>query len=215
MATTYATTLELRPLIGMQAGETADTTRMQRLLDTAARLFDRETRGASNVVEGTEAYSATTATRYFDDAVHYNYLDIHDLLSVTEITRGSTEVPPANYKLLPLNPGTGPYTAIQFGYGLTIERDTEDHWYYNNPAIGYITGGISITGSWGYCTEANRPPAVKEAVLNWAAVIYKTGAVNMTELLQMITTQNPHRILAANVVEIVRSFKRTPRLVVA
>jgi hypothetical protein len=206
--TTYATMDELRPLIGVKASETTDEGRLQRVLNTAARLFDEATRGPY-VVEGAEAYSATTATRTFTDNIYDSFIDIPDLLSVTTITRGSTEVTTGNYKLLPLNPGLGPYTQIQFGSGLAIERDTEDHWYFHN--LGYISGGISIAGSWGYCTAANRPDAVEEAVLNWAAVIYKTGALTMQDLLQMISTQNPNKILAANVVGIVEAFKRKSR----
>lgn len=203
--TTYATIAELKPLVG-NASSASDAL-LQRILNSAARLFDQETR--RYVVEGQEAYSASVSqTRYFDDLVRGGHLEIHDLLSTSGIVRGSTTVPAANYKLLPLNRGNGPYTSIQWGQAFSIERDTEDHWYYSTHDI--VTGGIAITGVWGYCTAANRPDAVKQAVLDLSSLMYKTEALTLEQVMNMITPRDPMTIIARNVAQTIKAFKRAP-----
>jgi hypothetical protein len=180
-------------------------------LDAAARLFDQETRRF--VVEGTEAYSATAAvTRYFDDITNTDTIEIHDLLTSTTpiVIRGSTTILAANYKLLPLNRGNGPATSIQFGRGQYPTYDQEDHYYFSEHNNLILPGALAITGIWGYCSSANRPAAIKNAVLDWAAIMYKTGQVNMSEVLQMITVSGPTGLMAANVVSTVKTFKRGP-----
>lgn len=210
--TTYADVDELLPLIGIAATETYDEDRLQRLLNTAARLFDKETR--RYIVEGQEAYSETASTtRYVDDWVCGNYVEVPDLLSVSAIVRGSTTLTTDQYKLLPRNRGNGPITEIQFQQYQSITRDTEDHYYYNTN--GFITDGIAITGVWGYCTIDNRPDAIKEAVLQWAAIMYKTGAVSVESLLQMATVNGPTQFMAAGVRDIIKVFKRGGELRVA
>jgi hypothetical protein len=211
--TTYAEVADLLPLVGIASGESYDSARLQRLLNTAARLFDKETRRF--IVEGYEAYAATASTiRLFDDYLGSLELEIPDALTITAITRGSTTLAGTEYMLLPATTirGNGPITHLQFQQGVSISYDTEDHAYYGTHSNQFITNGIAITGTWGYCTEANRPDAVTEAVLQWAAIMYKTGAVSAEALLQMATVNGPMQFMAAGVKDIIRAFKRMPAM---
>jgi hypothetical protein len=69
-------------------------------------------------------------------------------------------------------------------------------------------GQFAVTGTWGYCTAANRPEAVKQAVLSLAAIMYKAGNLSMDAVLNMVSNQDPVGIMARNVRDAVMQFRR-------
>jgi hypothetical protein len=100
-------------------------------------------------------------------------IPIDDLLTVTQVTRGGTVVPSTEYQLYPLNRGNGPATKIVFRGDSSFNELvvlTPSSWY-GYPYKGMGVGQIAITGTWGYCTLANRPVVVKEATLMLAEVL--------------------------------------------
>jgi hypothetical protein len=205
MATTYAQISELKPLVGIVASNTDSDTLLQRVLDAAARMFDGATRGGG--IEGAEAYSVSaSATRYYDDD-NSGVIPIDDALTVTALTRGGTAIDTAYYKLYPYNPGNGPYTRIYLRGDVNTPITLGGTWY-SYPQAGVGLGQIAVTGTWGYCAAANRPEAVKNAVLNLAAVMYKSQALTMEQVLNMVSNQNPVGIMAANVKDAVKQFSR-------
>jgi hypothetical protein len=50
---------------------------------------------------------------------------------------------------------------------------------------------IAVTGTWGYCTQANRPAVVKEATLMQAERLYERISVSPTEMLAAM--RDPYR----------------------
>lgn len=204
MATTYCTIAELKPMVGIEASNTASDTMLQRILDAAARMFDGATRGA---MEGYEAYSesASEARLYDDD--NSGVLLIDDCLSVTALTRGGETITTDYYKLYPYNPGDGPYTRIYLRGDVTAPITLGGTWY-SYPQSGVGLAQFSVTGTWGYCTSANRPEAVKNAVLNLAAVMYKTQALTLDQVMQMVSNTDPVGIMSRNVKDAVLQFRR-------
>ena len=203
MATTYATIAELKPLVAIT--NTDSDTMLQRVLDAAARMFDGATRGAK---EGYEAYSesASEARLYDDD--NSGVLLIDDCLSVTALTRGGETITTDYYKLYPYNPGDGPYTRIYFRGDVNTPITLGGTWY-SYPQAGVGLAQFSVTGTWGYCTAANRPEAVKNAVLNLAAIMYKTQAVTLDQVMNMVSPADPIGIMARNVKDAVQQFRRS------
>jgi hypothetical protein len=205
MATTYATIAELKPLVGIVASNTDSDTLLQRVLDAAARMFDGATRGAK---EGAEAFSqANSSARRFDDYTGNGYVDIDDATAVTIVARdGQTLTVTTDYLLYPYNPGSGPYTRIVW---------TSNAGGFAGGSARYVgdvgRGAIEVTGTWGYCTAQNRPEAVKNAVLNLAAVMYKSQALTMEQVMNMVSNQNPVGIMARNVQDAVNEFRKGRR----
>jgi hypothetical protein len=205
MATTYATITELKSYVGIKVADTGSDTLLQRVLDAAARMFDGATRGGG--IEGAEAYSASaSATRYYDDD-NSGVLYVDDVLTVTALTRGGTAIDTADYKLYPYNPGSGPYTRIYLRADAETPITLGGTWY-GYPQSGVGLGQFAVTGTWGYCTAANRPEAVKHAVLSLAAVMYKAGNLSMEQVLNMVSDQDPVGIMARNVKDAVGQFRR-------
>jgi hypothetical protein len=205
MATTYATIAELKPLVGIVASNTDSDTMLQRVLDAAARMFDGATRGAK---EGAEAFSqANSSARRYDDYVCNGYVDIDDATAVTIVARdGQTLTVTTDYLLYPYNPGNGPYTRIVW---------TSNAGGFQGGSARYVDGlgygAIEVTGTWGYCTAANRPEAVKNAVLNLAAVMYKSQALTMEQVMNMVSDRDPVGIMARNVKDAVEEFRKGRR----
>jgi hypothetical protein len=186
-STTYATITELKQRVSVEATDVTADTLLQQLLDTAAYMVDQATRRPP---EGKEAFSATSSeTRYFDDP-RLGTVAIDDALTVTAITRGGTTITSTYYQLRPYNPGNGPYTSIQFRSDATSITNIE---WYGYPHTYMGTRQIAVTGTWGYCTQANRPAVVKEATLTQAEKLYERFGISPAELLTAM--RDPYKTL--------------------
>src|SRR4051794_28425805 len=85
--TTYATLAELKERVSIAAADTGSDTLLQQMLNSAAYLVDRCTRGAR---EGYEAFSQSSVeVRYFASE-GTGYLAIDDATAVTAVTVGVT-----------------------------------------------------------------------------------------------------------------------------
>ena len=199
--TTYATISELKPLVGIKLADTASDAILQRVLNSAARQFDMKTRRPP---EGREAFSESASeTRYFDDAYTARYVAIDDLLTVSAVVRGTDTITSDYYYL---DPRGTPHTRFYF--------QPNSYPGYSYPYLGIGLGQIAITGTWGYCTAANRPDQVGNAVLNLAAIMYKLQAVNLDQVLQMVSNQSPYGIMAATVKDAIQTFRKVSYSVV-
>lgn len=193
----------------------------QSLVNTAAEMTDAATRGrieGGMVVyqhrPGYEAFSVSASeTRYYDDDA-IGIVEIDDALTVTAITRdGSALTLNTDYYLEPANRGNGPYTRIRF---ITTTGSTGD-WasgvsrYQSNtwPSVRRI----AVTGTWGFCTLANRPAAVKELTLILAQNIYESQDLSLTDVVGAV--MNPDRYLDARAERMVRMLRRVQKVRVA
>ena len=200
--TTYATLAEFQARV-------SDTTStyLQQMLNAAANLIDNST---MRNVRGTELFTETAAgvVRYFDDDLSANgAVSIDDALTITAVTRAGTTIASTDYVLWPYNPGIGPYTKILFQASLTavplLVLNTSAYGY-PYPRQGHQQ--IAVTGTWGYCTQANRPPEIKEATLIQAIRMYERQNLPATDVAQMVA--NPWRQLDPLVAEIMEPYRK-------
>jgi hypothetical protein len=196
MATTYATITELKARIAKSADGTEVDAMLQQILDSAAQIVDHVTRGYRR---GYEAFSASASeARHYDDAPD-GTLRIDDAVTVTAVTRQSAAQVEGNtrdYVLYPYN--TTPKQEIRFMYGRGGGYD---------PARSPMAvRAVSVTGTWGYCTEATRPAIVKEATLTQAEKIYERIAIAPAELL--VAMRDPYRYVDAFVVAMLTPLRR-------
>lgn len=187
MATDYATNDELKPRVGIEAANTDSDGLLQQLLDAAAFIVDQVARnpvGCNRLPVGTAAFAATAAgeTRYFDDPLTGS-IEIDDCLAVTAVTQDGAAVDPTTYILWPYNPGNGPYTRLLFSSDAAVAPAIVTGSWYGYPQKGVGIRRIAVTGTWGYCTEANRPAVIKEATLIQAERLYERLGLNPSELL--------------------------------
>lgn len=141
-------------------------------MDFSDPIIESVVNAASRAIDkycGRRFYSAVE-TRYFE--AHNTWeLDVDDLLAVTSLKSDdngdgvyeNTWTVSTDYLLWPYNAAADglPYTVIEAG-------NSPNHYFPVN-----IRKGIEIAGTWGFCTTANQPPAVKEACLILAARLYK------------------------------------------
>jgi hypothetical protein len=193
--TTYATVDELKPRVGIEAGNDDSNTLLQQVLDAAAHIVDtaRNPQGCDRLPTGAEAFSATAsnATRYFDDPMT-GVIEVDDLLTLDGITRNGTALSADDYVTWPYNPGNGPITRILLRSDTLYDPLvlTGANWY-GYPNVGRGARMIAVTGTWGYCTQANRPAVVKEATLMQAERLYERISVSPTEMLAAM--RDPYR----------------------
>jgi hypothetical protein len=182
--TTYATKTELKERISVEAASTASDGLLQQLCNDAAYMVDHLTRGA---LDGYEAFSESASeTRYFDDDGS-GVVWLNDLLTISSITRGTATIAATYYKQMPLNRGNGPTThiALRSDALINFTPATNSLWY-GYPYEGVGLGQIGVTGTWGYCTQANRPAVVKEATLQIANLMYKQSGLSMSDVLNIL-----------------------------
>lgn len=171
-------------------GRNADAPSVQAMINAAAVMVDGLTRGYR---PGYEAFSASASEqRLFNDDIQVSgIVEIDDALTVTALTRGSSTVGSTYYQLYPYNPGNGPYTRILMRMDLIWLLGaviSPSSWYgYPYPGVG--AAQVAVTGTWGYCTAANRPAVVKEATLALAKQLFDEGAYTAKDMLQAV--QNP------------------------
>jgi hypothetical protein len=200
--TTYATRNELKARVNVTTANNDDL--LDQMLDASAELVDAETRGHKL---GYEAFSASASeVRYFDDDMS-GVIDIDDAVTVTAITRGGVVITLDYYKLYPYNRGNGPATRIylrsdsQFSDSLLVGGS-----WYGYPNDGWGMAQIAVTGTWGYCTQANRPKVVKEAVLTQAEAMYEFMSLSPTDA--GASQINPWKVLIPRVEMLIRRLKR-------
>jgi hypothetical protein len=151
--TPYATVAEVKPRCGVGQADTPTNMTsddlFQLLLDSASHLVDQNTRIPP---VGQYAFTATEAgvTRYYDDDMS-GVIAIDDVLEITAVQRNGVDV---DYAVDP--PNELPVTALVLVEGGSGHR------------------AITVTGTWGYCTEAARPAAVREATLQQATAMYRS-----------------------------------------
>lgn len=196
MSTTYAQISELKPRVGIEADNTDSDTLLQQVLDAAAHIVDtaRNPVGCNRLPLGAEAFSATAAgvTRYFDDPLT-GVIEIDDLIGApTAVVRNSTTLDTGGYTLYPYNPGDGPYTRIFLRSDALWEPTlTSGATWYGYPNVGSGARMIAVTGTWGYCAEADRPAIVKEAALMQAERLYERMMVRPEDMLAAM--RDPYR----------------------
>lgn len=177
--TTYAKPQDFRDRYS-KLSTAAPETAWQEYLNTAAQIVDELTRGYK---PGYEAFSASSSeTRYFDDVLNEVIHPIDDLLTVSAVTRNGVTVVTSDYQLHPYNRANRAANAIEFSI-YNISTGGTAGFYHSG--VGYAQ--IAITGTWGYCTQANRPPAVKEAALKIAKQLYDEGAYTAKDMMQAVT----------------------------
>lgn len=155
--TAYATLAELRsdPALKLAAGETADDTLLQALLDAVKQLIDSHT--------GRLFALSTDTTRHYDARQDVRGSGLYlkeDLCQITSVTNGDGVVVAANeYTTTPKN--ATPYWKITLlgsgGKAWTYTDDPED--------------AIVIVGRWAYSVTA--PNDIKRANIIGAAALYR------------------------------------------
>ncbi len=186
----YATLAEYKERVSVPAADTSHDAMLQQWLNAAAWVVDRHTR---QPIEGYPAFSESSSeVRYFDDDFGTSgSIEIDDAVSVASMTRGDTTISAGQFKTFPYNPGNGPITRLflrgdsAFPFLAVI---TTSSWY-NYPYRGAGVGQIAVTGTWGYCTAANRPFAVKEATLIMAGMFYQRRSLKRSDLIMAM--RNP------------------------
>ena len=115
------------------------------------------------------SFYARTETRHYD-AQWYDLLYVDDLLTITALKTDEnadgdyeTEWASSDYWLEPRNAATNkrPYRQVR-------TRATGN---YSFPVS--VEYGVEITGTWGYCTEANRPAEIKQFTLLMSHRLWK------------------------------------------
>jgi hypothetical protein len=171
--------------------DSATTTILQRYLNVAAYLVDYVSRKPPR---GAVAFSeSTSSTRRYDDVdggrfwYHGNILvlgggtfRIDDLLTATEVKRGGYVLAASDYILRPYN--EYPKTEII----LTEFRFPGDLTGYRTPMWGTGLAQFEVTGTWGYCAAADRPPVIKEAVLTQAERMYERMGLKARDLVNSV-----------------------------
>lgn len=204
--TTYATTEDLRALLSIPVGDDKPNDLLQRYLNAAAYLVDSQTRGAR---EGQEAFSATASiTRYFDDYIREDgVIDIDDAVTVTAVVRGGQTLDSSTYYTYPYNAGEGPITRIYLlSSSITLPSYQLGGSSYGYPYRDVGVKAIQVTGTWGYCTSANRPPEIKEATLMQAAAMYRKVYMPPRDVAQAI--RDPFKYLIDDVKMLIGRFVR-------
>jgi hypothetical protein len=208
-STTYATLAEFVAAAATARLNATSNAKHQQMLDTAARMVDLYTRNRNADLLGTEAFTASaSATRTYDHVLRNGgKLEIDDLIGApTAVTIGGTSITPiATYITgLPENPGNGPYTALQFRYDTTNIMGAGNAWYWNGIGVGQI----AVTGVWGFCTQANRPPEIKEATLLQAVRLYELANLGKDNMVQMALAGGSLPAIDPQVAIMLKPFRR-------
>lgn len=184
MATTYATLAEFVASANTARINATSTAKHQQMLDAAAELVDRYTRGFRI---GYEAFAVSASeTRYYDDVISNNgVVDIDDAVSVTALTRGGVTIASTDYYTYPYNPGEGPITQIRLLSSALVSNPVYQMLgrSYNFPFKNVGIKAIAVTGTWGYASSV--PKGIKEATLTLAVRMYELsnlGKDNMVNL---------------------------------
>jgi len=148
----YVTLAEAKTYLG--TGENGDDDLIQDSIDAAVAFIEATTG---------RVFEAATATKYYGSEVVYGRevrLD-DDLVSVTTLKKpdtDGTEVPEADYWLLPRNEGP-PYRRIM------LKVASEHDWAFSTDCW------IEVAGTWGYSVAP--PEDIKRATLVMAAYLYR------------------------------------------
>ena len=150
----YCTVAEVKALLN--ANESGDDTLLATLVTRASAMVDSYTR---------RTFAERSETKYYtpyEDTDGRTLLLGDDLLSITTLTNGDgTTIATTDYVLRPANslPAWGIRLKASSGISWTYEDAPED--------------AISVAGTWGYCTEANRPADITQATARLALWLYR------------------------------------------
>lgn len=186
-STTYATLQDLKDRLNITS--TTSDGKLQSMLDSAAVIVDQQTRGYR---VGYEAFSESASeTRYFNDVLQeYGFVAIDDCLSVTQVSRGGTVLDPLYYQLSPYNNPNGMADRLEtrgdsvFPF---LALMTTSSWYHF-PYRGVGAKQFAITGTWGFCTQAKRPPVIREATLLIATRMYERANLSNADLTAILAS---------------------------
>lgn len=160
------------------------------MITQTSRLIDLETR---------TWFYAETATKYFDTPDDPYRLKLNaPLLTITTLTNGNgTALTSGYYKLYPLNFSPKDEIRLLASQGVS----------WSNSANGDTEGAITVAGTWGECTAANRPADITAACLDIVVTVYRKrygvgteGAATITGAGVVITpkdiTEYAERVLS-------------------
>lgn len=214
MATTYATAAEFVAVAATARINVLANAKHSQMLEAAAEMVDRYTRGYRI---GYEAFSASTSeTRYYDDfLVIDGVLYIDDAVTVTAVTRAGTTVSSGNYYTYPYNAGEGPITQIRLlaGAGVIAPPFPIGAITYGYPFERAGVKQYAVTGTWGYCTQASRPPLIKEATLTLAVRMYELSNLGKDNMVQLALAGGDVPMLDKSVAMMLNKYKRLPVVV--
>jgi len=152
-STIYASVSEFKSYTRITSTDTTDDAVITNVLDGASRVIDNETR---------RTFYARTETHLYDvPDTSVLYIDDDDLLTITTLTNGDSEVlTTSDYILLPNNKDPK--------YAIKIKDASTKTW--EDDSSGNDEQVISIVGTWGF--SASAPLDIKEACLQIAANYY-------------------------------------------
>ena len=163
----YASLAEFKDRLGIDGSDHSRDYALDHVLQSASRWID--------ATLGRRFYTTPSPeVRYFTANLSFYYVDVDDLLSVTELATDANSVGTydtlwtanTDYRL-------GPINAVAEGKPYQF---IEKVWWtgrYSFPAYPY---GVRVTGQFGYCTLANVPPLIRELTMMVAET--DSGPVN-------------------------------------
>jgi hypothetical protein len=155
--TDYTTLAAVRSQLGLGDSDTGDDTLISTYVSQASQAIDTHTDRSFIGTNGTLTYDCQEPivigrTLYFD----------RDVLGVYSVTNGdSVTVSSSEYRLLPANSTPK--------YAMEILPSSSKQWTYTTDWQDAIT----VAGTLGYCSEANRPADITLAATKLAAWLYQ------------------------------------------
>ncbi len=150
----YCTVAEVKDLLN--ANESGSDTLLGVLVTRASALVDAFTR---------RTFAERTETRYYNPVEDVSWRTLvldDDLLSVTTLTNGDAVVIEASsYVTKPAN-----FSPV---WGIKLLGSSGIAWTYTDDP----DDAISVAGSWGYCTAAERPPDITQATARLALWLFR------------------------------------------
>lgn len=181
--TDYSDLAELRDRLNLTEEDAPPDEMLQGILNTAARVVDavsRYPRGGPGAWPYAAFAESPVVTRHYPDPYMVRApepVPIHDLLSVTEVTRGGTTLTDGtDYLLCPYSADELPKTELRLAVGAG-----------SGPSSALLAPvNIAITGTWGFCSADNRPPEIAEATLLQAVIFYQRYGLDVEALAQAV-----------------------------
>lgn len=178
--TDYSTLAEFWDRLNLDEGDAAPQPMLQGILNTAARVVDAVARPPPPGWPWPAFSESPELTRYYPDpymARAPEPVPIHDLLSVTEVSRGGTVLTEGtDYLLAPYGTDEWPKTELLLAVGAGVWGTT----------LLTARVNLKIIGTWGYCAAADRPPEIAEATLLQAVIFYQRYGLDVETLAQAV-----------------------------
>jgi len=201
LSNAYATVAELQGHVNTDTSATwtnLDINNMTSVIQSVSEWLDSKF--------NTTFYARTETRVYTADMDDMLYID--DLLSITTLKTDTTDDgtydttwTTADYWLEPTNNDLGrkprPYRQIRVNYN------------GSNSFPSGVQRGVQIAGSWGYCTEANRPAVIKQITLLASHRIWKrkdaifgvagTAALGVTTVIAQVMSDGDIQLLLTGI----------------